>query len=138
MDDRELLDVFTDMVRIHTAYVDRQLMFVDLSIGQGAVITALGKNGPLTQNELARFRQVAPATISVMLGRMERDGLVTRVNQDKGRANTVTLTERGLSIYKKLNVFMESEPGVVFDGLNDEEKGYAMKIFRKISDNLEE
>jgi DNA-binding MarR family transcriptional regulator len=135
--DKELLDIFTDMVRAQTAYMDRQLSFLNLSNGQGGVISMLGRHGSLTQNELARFRQVTPATISIMLDRMERDGLVVR-DSPKGnsRANNVKLTEKGKEIYKRLDKFMAGEPLVVFEGLTDEEKKTAAVAFKRITANV--
>lgn len=137
MEDKELLNLFTDMVRAHTAYMDRQLASLQLSNGQGGVISVLGRNGPLTQNELARFRQVTPATISIMLDRMERDGLVTRDSvSGGGRANLVRLTEEGQRVFGILDTFMEGEPKVVFAGLNQAEKDQAGELFRKLTDNV--
>ena len=136
MNDKELLNLFTDMVRAHTAYMDRQLSALGLSNGQGGVISVLGRYGSLTQNELARFRQVTPATISIMLDRMERDGLVVRYTaKDNSRANDIRLTEKGAEIYSKLDEFMNGEPEIVFRGLSLEEKELAADIFRKITAN---
>lgn len=136
MNDKELLNLFTDMVRAHTAYMDRQLSALGLSNGQGGVISVLGRYGSLTQNELARFRQVTPATISIMLDRMERDGLVVRYTaKDNSRANDIRLTEKGAQIYDKLDEFMNGEPEVVFSGLSNAEKELAAGIFRKITEN---
>ena len=135
--DKDLLNLFTDMVRAHTAYMDRQLAGLELSNGQGGVISALGRNGSLTQNELARFRQVTPATISIMLDRMERDGLVIRDSMwGNNRANKVRLTTKGAELFKKLDSFMSHEPDVVFGGLTEEEKQRAVEIFTKITNNV--
>lgn len=137
MEDKELLNLFTDMVRAHTAYMDRQLASLQLSNGQGGVISVLGRNGALTQNELARFRQVTPATISIMLDRMERDGLVTRDSvSGGGRANLVQLTDEGRRVFKVLDEFMEGEPRTVFAGLSQTEKDAAGELFRKLTDNV--
>lgn len=137
VEDKDLLNLFTDMVRAHTAYMDRQLASLQLSNGQGGVISVLGRNGPMTQNELARFRQVTPATISIMLDRMERDGLVTRDSvSGGGRANLVQLTEEGQRVFRLLDAFMEGEPRVVFEGLDQQEKNAAANLFRKLTDNV--
>lgn len=136
MNDKDLLNLFTDMVRAHVAYMDRQLSVLGLSNGQGGVISALGRFGKLTQNELARFRQVTPATISIMLDRMERDGLVARCTAiDNSRANNICLTEEGMKIYSQLDSFMSGEPEVVFKGLTTDEKLLAANVFRKIIEN---
>ena len=136
MEDKDLLNLFTDLVRAHTVYMDRQLAGLHLSNGQGGVLSALGRSGPLTQNELARFRQVTPATISIMLDRMERDGLVRRDGTPGGRANLVCLTDAGQAAFEKLDAFMEGEPLVVFDGLTPAEKAAAADLFRKLTDNV--
>lgn len=129
--------MFTDMVRAHTAYMDRQLAYFNLSNAQGGVISILGRNGTLTQNELARFRHVRPATISIMLDRMERDGLVIRGSaRNNNRANNVSLTEKGRRIFEQLDQAMENEPKVVFEGLDRRECEMAAEIFKKISENV--
>lgn len=135
--DKELLNMFTDMVRAQTAYMDRQLSFLNLSNGQGGVIMMLGLHGSMTQNELARFRQVTPATISIMLDRMERDGLVVRCSpRGNNRVKNVSLTEKGKDIFQRLDKFMEGEPAIVFNGLTAEEKETAAGIFKKIMKNV--
>ncbi len=137
MNDKELLDLFTDMVRTHTAYIDRAMAGFGLSNGQGGVITAIGRSGSLTQNELARFRQVTPATISIMLDRMERDGLVLRTaSRENSRANAVTLTEKGQAFYQELQTLTSGEPEQVFKGLTEEEKALCGPVFRKIIENI--
>lgn len=50
----------------------------------------------IAPSQLARMAGVTKATISVMLGRMERDGQVKKsVDQEDGRARLVYLTEKG-------------------------------------------
>ena len=133
IDGKELLNLFTDMVRSHTAYMDRSLSVLNLSNGQGGVISALGRNGALTQNELAKFRQVTPATISIMIDRMERDGLVTRSSEKaNSRSNKVVLTDKGWDLYKKLDELMTTEAQTVFSTLTDDERHEAEIIFHKL------
>ena len=134
--DRDLLDLFTNMTRIHTAYVERRLQGLGLHNGQAAIITALGQRGPSNQKELAHFRQVSAATISVMLGRMERDGLIVRSVSEDGKCNLISLTEDGRRSYEALSAFMVGESDFVFAGLSAEEKRAAEQIFHKIAHNL--
>ena len=137
IDEKELLNLFTDMVRSHTAYMDRSLSVLNLSNGQGGVISALGRNGALTQNELAKFRQVTPATISIMIDRMERDGLVARSSERaNSRSNKVILTDKGQELYKKLDELMNVESQTVFSSLTDEERRQAENIFHKLINSV--
>ncbi len=136
MDGKELLNQFTDMTRIHTAYVERRLLHLDLRTGQGAVLTALGYRGACTQKELAEYRHVSAATISVMLRRMEKTGLVTRSSGEDGKSNLIALTEHGRRVYDRLMEDMMGEPGRVFAGLSQEDLQAAERIFRTVSENL--
>ena len=102
MKDEELLSLFTDMSRIHTAYVERRLLPLGLHTGQGAIISALGECGPCSQKELAEYRHVSAATISVMLRRMEKGGLISRSASDDGKHNLIALTEEGRRAYAAL------------------------------------
>ncbi|MCD7769827.1 MAG: MarR family transcriptional regulator [Oscillospiraceae bacterium] len=136
MDGKELLNQFTDMTRIHTAYVERRLLHLDLRTGQGAVLTALGYRGACTQKELAEYRHVSAATISVMLRRMEKTGLVTRSSGEDGKSNLIALTEHGRQVYDRLMEDMMCEPERVFAGLSQEDLQAAERIFRTVSENL--
>ncbi|MGM9614779.1 MAG: MarR family winged helix-turn-helix transcriptional regulator [Oscillospiraceae bacterium] len=137
MEDTELLSLLTDMSRIHSAYVERRLLHLGLHSGQGAIISALGECGPSSQKDLAEYRHVSAATISVMLRRMEKNGFVVRSVSDDGKRNLISLTEEGNGMYEALCRDRSGEPERVFAGLTPEELAVAEKIFRTVSDNLE-
>ncbi len=136
MEDNELLSLFTDMTRVHTAYVERRLLPLGLHTGQGAIISALGERGPSSQKELAEYRRVSAATISVMLRRMEKSGFVTRSVSADGKCNLISLTEEGQAMYEALCRDRQGEPERVFAGLSREELRLAEKIFQTVSQNL--
>ena len=136
MEDTELLSLFTDMTRVHTAYVERRLLPLGLHTGQGAIIAALGERGPSSQKELAEYRHVSAATISVMLRRMEKSGLVVRSVSEDGKGNLISLTEDGAAMYEALRLDRKGEPERVFAGLTREEMAVAEKIFQTVSNNL--
>jgi DNA-binding MarR family transcriptional regulator len=137
MNDNQLLDLLTDMTRIHSNYVERRLGPLGLHSGQAAIITALGQHGTCTQKELAQFRQVSPATVSVMLGRMERDELVSRAPAAVGgKANTISLTEKGEVLFRSIEASREGDSSKLLYGLSAEDKAEARRIFQMISENL--
>lgn len=60
------------------------------------ILVRLEALGSLTQNELAKLMDVSPANMSVLLGRLERMGLVERVRSTADRrAVLVGLLEKG-------------------------------------------
>ena len=137
MEDTELLSLFTDMTRIHTAYVERRLLPLGLHTGQGAIIAALGVCGPCSQKELAEYRHVSAATISVMLRRMEKSGYIQRSVSEDGKCNLISLTEQGWDMYRTLLRDRQGESERVFAGLSAEERVLAEKIFQTVAGNLQ-
>ena len=133
----KLLDLFTDTARLYTNHVERQLAQMGIHSGQGAIVSALEILGPCSQKELADFRRVSPATISVMLRRMETRGLITRSpSEDGGKRNQIMLTGEGLTMAHTLKGTMPREARQLFDGLTEEDLAVADRVFRTIRANL--
>ena len=75
----------------------------DLSRTSASVLAALRDAGPQRITALAASEAVAQPTMTTLVGRLERDGLVTR-ESDPGdaRAVLVTLTPEGLMRLKRI------------------------------------
>lgn len=132
-----LLDLLTDTTQLHAAYVERVLSRWGIHSGQGAILSALGILGSCSQKELADFRKVSPATISVMLSRMEARDLITRIpSGENGKCNQILLTEKGRKIADDLAASMPVENAKIFDGLSEADQETAARIFLKIRENL--
>ncbi len=70
-----------------------------LSYQQGMVLALLWQHGRATPGELADELALDPSSISGLLGRMERAGLVERATDAADRRRvTVTATDRGLQL----------------------------------------
>lgn len=136
--ERTLLDLLTDTTQLHTAYVNRTLLARwGIQSGQGAILSALGILGPCSQKQLAEFRQVSPATVSVMLGRMEAKGLITRSpSGEGGKRNQIALTEKGRQIADEMAADMAAENERIFDGLSEDDMETAARLFLIIRENL--
>ncbi len=137
MNTSKLLDLLTDTTRLHSNHTERHLAQFGIHSGQGPILSALDILGPCSQKELADFRQVSPATISVMLGRMESRGLIRRAPSDEGgKRNQIFLTEEGQEMAEALRLHMPQEAEMIFAGLTEEELQVADRIFRTICSNL--
>lgn len=135
--ERTLLDLLTDTTQLHSAYVNRTVSRWGIHSGQGSILAALGIIGPCSQKDLAEFRQVSPATISVMLSRMEAKGLIDRSpSEEGGKRNQISLTEQGRRIADELADAMPAENAKIFDGLTEDDMETAARIFLIIRDNL--
>lgn len=134
----KLLDLFTDTARLYTNYVERQLSRFGIHSGQGSIISALDILGPCSQKELADFRRVSPATISVMLRRMEARGLIRRTpSEDGGKRNLIVLTEAGRGVADTLKHLLPQGADQLFEGLTEEELAVAERVFRTICENID-
>ena len=73
-----------------------------LTADQFVLLTALAGGDRVTQKELTRLTHSDPNTISEMLGRLERRGLIRRERHaDDGRALSVSLTEDGWAAQRR-------------------------------------
>ena len=135
MIDNDLLELYTDISRQQLSYVERRVNAFGLHAGQAAVIAALGRYETCSQKELAELRHVSAPTISVMVARMEREGLVQKLSAD--RYSRICLTEKGKRLSEALARDRLGEPERIFAGLSPEERSMAEKVFLTISRNLQ-
>ena len=69
----------------------------DLSRTAASVLATLRDHGPRRITELAESEAIAQPTVTTLVGRLERDGLVKRApDPDDARAVQVHLTDQGL------------------------------------------
>ncbi|MDE2907416.1 MAG: MarR family transcriptional regulator, partial [Acidobacteriota bacterium] len=77
----------------------------------------------LTQKELSRRQQIEEPTAARTLQRMERDGLIRRVeDQQDGRRRRVMLTERGRELCGELVPAALEVNALATHGLSEDEK----------------
>ncbi len=110
---------------------------IGLSKGQPPVLLFLDHNNGKTQRELSDFLQIKPASITDLLQRMEKNGLVERKRGEKDlRTMRVFITEKGR---KKAEEFLEREAALdllFFQGFQKEEKERFLSSFLKITENI--
>ncbi|XXY52942.1 MarR family transcriptional regulator [Sorangium sp. So ce269] len=100
----DTLAVFTKLLLARIARVDRtasqqiqkRLAERGVTLAEFRLIGALlGENVGLTQRELAERLQITAASLSVLVGRLEKKGLVERTpDEDDARASRVRCTPR--------------------------------------------
>ncbi len=141
---RRLDESYNAMMRIHDAaklYRDRMRTMSDqdgLPSGYRHLIFHLARMNPgVTQRELVNATHLKPPTVSVTLQKMERDGLVTRKNNDDDHRETfVYLTDKGKSIDEKIKRIHEESDTVALGGLTEKEINDLSNLLNKVIDNL--
>lgn len=89
---------------IQSAILDGSLRRHGISSGKFTVLIILyQRKEDLAPSELARLAGVTRATISMMLARMKRDGLITEeADAQDGRQKHIRLTEAGLALMEEI------------------------------------
>lgn len=107
----------------------------DLTPPQFQMLTVINRlqDGQLTQRRLGREMYSSFPNITVMLSRLERDGLIRRrENPDDRREKFVELTARGKSLLGRIWKVHQDQLEHVAKGLNDEERMQLAQLLEKL------
>lgn len=110
----------------------------ELSTGQPKVLAFLRSHEGLSQKEIARACQLEPGSVTVLLKRMEKQGIVERrVREGDQKSRYIFLTDRGRELAgTSVESFYRTEE-LAFSGFTEEEKTRLMAYCERIIDNLE-
>ncbi len=119
--------------------MNRQCTALKLGAGARRVMYHLSLEEGVTQLSLVKATGLKAPTISLILQKMERDGLVNRRTDDLDmRMTRVTLTESG----RQTNLVLEKTEKHLAEVMNryltDEESEFVRKLLLKMHENLEE
>ncbi len=129
--------VLREVSRSFTRLVDAPLRELGLAVSQLPVLVSLGRNGPLSQIELARLARVEQPSMVQLLARMERDGLVERVADPlDGRRRQVSLTAAARAALPEARAAMERTNDMALEGFSDEERAQLLEALLRIEANL--
>jgi DNA-binding MarR family transcriptional regulator len=118
--------------------LDARLRPLGFAMSQLPVLRALGEGGALAQKELARLARVEQPTMAEMLGRMERDGLVERVQNPEDKRGSLTSLSRAARARfpKAAEALMAGERDAVA-GFSDDEKALFVQFLKRVVKNLD-
>lgn len=132
-----LYHIFGEIVKLHFTRSHNLLEKYGIYPGQPPMLFALYFNDGQSQKELAEKLKIKPATITVMLGRMEKSELVTREqDKDDQRISRVYITEKGREICEKLKSVMRTLNEECFSNFTEEEKVLLRRLLMQVRDNL--
>lgn len=131
--------LFFQILRLHHHRSHMLFDKIGLYPGQPQMLIALYHKDGQSQTELGNRRFVKPATITVMLNRMEKERLVERrQDPEDQRVSRVYLTDHGREICKKVNQIFEKMELEIFNNFTDEERVLLRRFLIQMRDNLKE
>lgn len=109
-------------------YVRRSAVAGGLSTAASSTLARLGREGPLRLTELARSEGVSQPSMTQLVTRLERDGLVRRAaDRSDGRGVLVEVTDAG----RALSRTRRAERATALDGLVAELTGPEQEAVRR-------
>ena len=136
MDDSLHYLIMANQMLVQRGLLER-LKETGLTIGQPKVLDYLKEHDGSTQKEIARACFLEAGSLTSILNRMEKKGLVERRMLNGNRRNFhVFLTENGKKNQELVEeMFAEIEKDAL-DGISSEEFETFMEVYRKIYGNL--
>ena len=107
--------------------------------GQGKVLVMLAENDGVSQKLLTEQSGIRPASLSELIIKLERNGLVERQrNEEDKRNRNVYLTEEGRALAETIKSRKDESADFLFDVLSEEDKETLTVLFDKLITSLED
>lgn len=108
-----------------------------VSNGYRRMFHILCRHDGITQVELAKAAQLSSPSVSTALNKMEADGLVKRVPDERDRRKVyVFITDKGREQDKYIREQCRSAEAVMMNGFTPEEREQLMAMLRRMLINL--
>lgn len=125
------------MLNRYRQNIDKLVQPYGFSAGQAPLMLLLSDKDGQTQKELARQMEVTPASLTSMLGRVEKSGLVTRERSEEDHRNIhVFLTVRGRNASKRLRAIIRFVNERNLAGFRAEEKILFHRFMEQMDENM--
>jgi DNA-binding MarR family transcriptional regulator len=129
--------LFVQVSRLHRARAHTLLEELGLYQGQPPVLFALWEREGMTHGELAAQMQIQPATMTVMLQRMEKAGFIERrADAEDERVSRVYLTAAGRDIKAQVQQVWQRLEAETFASIAEEELPQLRRYLTQMRDNL--
>lgn len=138
MSEPESLDwLLVQVCRLHHSRAHALLDELGLYRGQPPLLHALAEQPGLTHTQVAERLHVSAPTVSKMVRRMEKAGLIeTRDDPEDGRVSRVDLTDEGRALFKASIAQLQRLEAEAFKDFSPEELETIERLLRRVRDNL--
>lgn len=105
--------------------------------GQAGVLWALGAQDGISQRELAEKMRLAPPTVTAMLQKMERGGLIERAaDESDQRVTRIRLTDAGRALNLDLRKAHGEYIATTIGSIPEKDRRELLRLLGTLSDNL--
>lgn len=134
----ELKKIFQHIGKLHYNISQKYLDKLGIHRGQAALLQVLNKKDGIAQKDICEGLLVAPATVTVMLQRMEKAELITREQDDKDKRKIkIYLSEKGKKICKEINELHLEIEKISFENFDEHELNDLTRLMLLVRNNLQ-
>jgi len=139
--DDSVESLYNQLLRLHHARMRSLLSEIGLFPGQPHILLFLARQGlcqGISQKDLVNELELTPATVAIMLKRMEKAGLVRRDSDlvDRRRMS-VSITQKGLALQLKALRCIQTLNEESFRGFSASDKAELKRSLLRMRKNLE-
>jgi DNA-binding MarR family transcriptional regulator len=104
----------------------------NLSVPEAKALQSLEPDRPLPMRELSARLHANPSNVTVVVGRLEARGLVSRRGGDDRRVRSVLLTGAGVDLRRRLAIRLADDHPAV-SGLSSSRRDALLRLLRRLS-----
>lgn len=124
--------------RLLMRHFEQRLRPLDLGMAYLPVVVALEESGPLSQKRLAELAHVEQPTMAALLGRMERDGIISRQPDPTDRRSTqILLSAKGEACLPEAKGQLFEVAEQALSGFSKQERLLLLELARRVVSNLD-
>jgi DNA-binding MarR family transcriptional regulator len=134
----EIGEIFFQIHRLRHIRFSEIIKVLGVSPRQIPILKHLYKNGSLNQRQLAEKIRVSPASIALMLKKMQTNGLIDKTpDLTDRRFFSVSLTEKGKKIIERFGKIRKNIDMISVEGLSNGEKQQLHLLLSSVLENLQ-
>ncbi len=132
-----LAEQFLRAEKLFENYRSSRCKMLDPHRGQGRVLAILRENPEISQKKLSFLLDMRNQSLSELLAKLEKAGLITRVpSAEDRRSMNVRLTEEGAALAKKTEETRD-DSSRIFECLSESDRKKLSAILSRLSEKLE-
>ena len=132
-----IMHLMSHVIKLYRQNVDSLIQEYDVYPGQPPLLLRLGETDGQIQRGLAESLNLAPATLTVMIHRMQKTGLVERKADEKDqRVSRVFLTDKGRLALHAVKEALQTLESKCFEHFSAEEKVLFQKYLQQVHSDM--
>ncbi|TCK97721.1 DNA-binding MarR family transcriptional regulator [Natranaerovirga hydrolytica] len=131
--------LLTKVIKLRRKKLHTLLSEIDMHPGQHAILYLLWEEDGQTQKALCTKVMIKPSSTTVVLQRMEKNGLVTReMDLEDKRISRVYLTDKGKAIKPMVDQTLKTMEEKCYKDFNEKDLEAFKSFLKRIEKNLED